>query len=160
MRYVIGIDPGLDGAVAVLKGAKLVRLLDTPIIEAGKKRQLVTTAMRKMLLPYIDDDVIVALERVHSMPKQGVASSFRFGQGLGIWEGLVVGLGYRLEWVTPQAWKKRMMDGMPKDKGASIVRALQIFPDADLSLKKHHGRADALLIAEYAWRTAAGGFDG
>ena len=49
-----------------------------------------------------------------------------------------------------------MLDGMQKTKDASRYKAMQLFPQlADqLNLKKHEGRADALLIAE--WRRRQG----
>ena len=60
--------------------------------------------------------------------------------------------------VTPQRWKKELMDGMPKDKDSSRVVAIRLFPTfaTELKLKKHHGRADALLIAEYLRRKEQG----
>ncbi len=43
-----------------------------------------------------------------------------------------------------------------KDKEASRLRAQQLFPSADLRLKKHHGRAEALLLAAYGQPTYTG----
>ena len=91
------------------------------------------------------------------MPGQGVRSMFTMGYGVGVWTGLLVGLLLPYNRVTPQRWKKLMMDGIAaKDKDASRHRAQQLFPLADLRLKKHDGRAEALLIAEYGHRTLGG----
>jgi crossover junction endodeoxyribonuclease RuvC len=57
--------------------------------------------------------------------------------------------------VTPQRWKKTMLDGQGKDKDAARFKAQALFPQIELHLKKHDGRADALLIAEFARRTRA-----
>lgn len=154
MRY-IGIDPGLSGAVAVLSGALGLEftLLDTPVAMVGKKREYVAVRMVELLRPYAENSV-AALESVHSMPKQGVASAFNLGRGLGLWIGILAALGISCDMVPPQRWKGVMMDGMGKEKDAARLRAMQLFPAASdhLALKKHHGRAEALLIAEYRRR--------
>ena len=100
------------------------------------------------------NSIHVALEKVHSMPGQGVRSMFSMGEGYGIWKGIITALGYPLHLITPQEWKKEMMGGMGKEKDASRLKAMQLFPKiADqLQLKKDHGKADALLIAEYLRR--------
>ena len=158
MRY-IGIDPGLEGAVALI-GDGLVVVENVPVINVGgrkkTRREIDPVGCLFLLRELIamGHEHVAAIESVHSMPEQGVASSFTFGKGFGIWIGLITSLGIPFDLVTPQRWKKVMMDGMGKDKGASVYRARQLFPLADLSLKKHHGRADALLIAE--WRRRQG----
>ena len=159
MRF-IGIDPGLDGAVAALP-VGVIR--DTPtVVVAGKgnKRTYLVPMMVQQLraLAYEANDngeVHVVLERIHAMPGQGVRSMFSMGHGLGLWEGILTALEIPFEFVTPQRWKKAMMDGTGKDKNASRVKAAQLFPDMaeHLTRKKDHGRADALLLAEYGRRT-------
>ena len=52
--------------------------------------------------------------------------------------------------VRPQVWKKAL--GVTSDKNTSLALARELFPEAVLDLKKHHGKAEALLIAEYARR--------
>lgn len=96
----------------------------------------------------------VFLEQVHSMPKQGVASSFNFGRGFGLWEGLLAGMRFPYTLVSPQRWKKAMLADMAKDKGASVLRAKQLFPNCveQLKLVKDHNKAEALLLAEYGRR--------
>ena len=42
--------------------------------------------------------------------------------------------------------------GVTSDKNTSLALARGLFPEAVLDLKKHHGKAEALLIAEYARR--------
>lgn len=153
----VGIDPGLDGAIARIWPDGDLHVLDTPTLMVGKKRQLDYARASRWLDPLPHHPYFVCLEKVHSMPKQGVASSFNFGVGFGIWLGIIGALRLRHELVTPQRWKKLMMDGMPKEKDASRQRAQQLFPEAELHLKKHHGRADALLLAEYLRRTDGGG---
>jgi hypothetical protein len=155
MRVHIGIDPGLSGAVAILIDDGSVQVYDTPtcLIKAAK-RDFSGVEMSKLLGPFAGrDDVVVALEAVHSFPGEGVSSAFSFGRGVGIWEGILSAYRIRYARITPQKWKAYMMDGCAKEKNASILEAQRHFPKVDLSLKKHHGRADALLLAEYSRRT-------
>jgi crossover junction endodeoxyribonuclease RuvC len=166
MTTFIGIDPGLNGAVAVLRpeikdGGFVVpqgiAIYDTPtmLIEGEKtKHKYNTRGMANILRGYVGLDVLVILEQVHSMPKQGVASSFSFGEGLGMWEGIVAALGLPLEMVSPQRWKKAVLSDQGKDKDASRFRMMQMFPSVadQLSRKKDDGRADALCMAEYGRR--------
>lgn len=154
-----GIDPGLDGAVAILHQNGTVEFYDTPTVQIGKKRDYDLPGMREILARLDDLDTctqkpLVALERVHSMPGQGVASMFSFGGGFRAWEMALVCLRLPYELISPQRWKKALMDGAPKDKDASRVVACRLFPNlnGELKLKKHHGRADALLLAEYLRR--------
>ena len=153
MNYM-GIDPGFDGGIAVVnENGNLQGLHDTPTLEVSggskTKRRYCLPAMVAIINKY--GACRVALEDVHSMPKQGVASSFVFGRGLGVWEGILSALNIPIHMISPQKWKKAMMDGMGKDKDASRVRALELCPAAitGLNLKRHHGRADALLMALY-----------
>ena len=166
MNYV-GIDPGLGGAVAILReweeGLPRAAVWDTPtaVVGSGKKVKNVHAPAGMVELLRSVGECFVVMENVHSMPKQGVSSSFNFGRGFGTWEGIIAALGLPYELVTPQLWKKVMMEGMGKEKDASRIRAMQLFPELSelLKLKKHHGRADALLIASFGgrlhrWETA------
>lgn len=152
----LGIDPGLDGAMAAIYEDGSTITSDTPSAKDGKKRRYQIAVMvqeiRNLQVILDMSRIRACIERVHSMPKQGVASSFTFGEGFGLWQGILAGLGIPFDLVTPQAWKKALMDGQAKEKDASRIVAQRLFPSAELHLKKHHGRADALLIAEYRRR--------
>ncbi len=151
MNY-IGIDPGFKGAVAIIYENGTVKLIDTPTLKVGTRKDYMIQEMTKALsLPTLRQ---VAIEKVHSMPRQGVASAFTFGKGYGIWLGILGALHIPYEEVTPQRWQREMMDSMQRGKDASRLRAMQLFPQVadQLNLKKHDGRADALLLAEYRRR--------
>lgn len=158
MIYV-GIDPGLTGAIAAIDAnGFLVELHDTPIlkIEVNKKKknEYQISRMVEILRDLSKKDLsMVSLEKVHSMPKQGVVSSFSFGRGFGLWEGILSSLDMSYDLIQPQKWKKDMLYGMPKGKDSSRLRAQQLFPRAELHLKKHEGRAEALLMAEFLRRS-------
>ena len=94
------------------------------------------------------------IERAQAMPKQGVTSMFNYGKGFGLWLGLLIGIGIPYTLVSPRSWRKIMMLDMAKDKGASLLRAKQLFPGCthQLQLVKDHNKAEALLIAAYGQR--------
>jgi crossover junction endodeoxyribonuclease RuvC len=81
------------------------------------------------------------------MPGQGTRSMFTTGYGMGIWVGILATLEFPYTTVRPQVWKRALR--LSKDKEASRLRAIQLFPGADLRRKKDHGRAEALLLAYY-----------
>ncbi|KKL60170.1 hypothetical protein LCGC14_2208000 [marine sediment metagenome] len=163
----IGIDPGLDGAMAVLRSDQRSRvvfidnLFDTPstsVVKGRKKRRVYdTSAMARLFRTYLlnhrREEIIVALEAVHAMPGQGVTSMFSMGRGFGQWEGIIAAFQLPLEYVTPRVWKNKMV-GVGTDKNASRLKAIDLFPGVadQLARKKDHGRAEALLIAEYVRR--------
>lgn len=170
MIYV-GIDPGNSGAIAAIieQAGERMRLefYDTPIVttKVGKKfkNEMDPAACALMLraLQAIDFDVHVIVEKVQAMPgdrerSMGATSAFTFGKGFGMWIGLCVGLQLPYELVHPMTWKKMLMAGMSKEKDASRVKAMQMFPESAkyLQRKKDHGRADALLLAEFGRRAA------
>ena len=35
---IIGIDPGLSGAIAILKNDKVIKLIEMPVMAEGKKK--------------------------------------------------------------------------------------------------------------------------
>mgnify|MGYP001603293755 CR=1 FL=1 len=88
----------------------------------------------------------------------GALPNFQLGLGYGLWWGIVLSLGFRLERVAPIAWRSIMLRGLPAGKESGRLRACELFPAyADnLRLKKHHGRADSALLAEYGRRAASG----
>ena len=163
----IGIDPGLNGAVGIINDTPLdigagiadPKVFDAPTAlvegESSTKRKYLVPSMAKLLKPFADrQDVLAVLENVHSMPKQGVASSFCFGEGKGMWEGILAAYNIPTELVSPQRWKKEIMADQGKDKSAARFKAMALFPSlaSELKLVKHDGRAEALLMAEYARR--------
>lgn len=146
----VGIDPGLKGAIAMLDaGGDVVLLADLPIIRDLSLAWVDGQAMQSLILGALEGRSAVAMiERVSSMPGQGIASSFQFGVGFGSLLSILQALSIPLHFVTPGVWKKSY--GLGKDKHASLHKARLLFPTAELHLAKHDGRAEALLIARYA----------
>lgn len=158
----IGIDPGLFGAIAAIDGnGNIVLLEDTPIIAVKNGKSCRNTYLEPAMASILENAKslkiqLVFLENVHSMPQQGVSSTFKLGQGFGTWLGILAALRIPYERVEPAKWKREMGIASGSDKGASIIRASQLFPAASLSRKKDDGRADALLLAEWGRRKLLG----
>lgn len=154
----IGIDPGLTGACAFVEEGR-VNVVDTPVmvVQAGKKNrsEFVPAAMAEILLAYLTKESFAVMEKVGSMPEQGIASAFSFGRGYGMWEGILAAFKIPYTLVHPVRWKKAMLPDMGKDKDASRLVVSRLFPasHALVARKKDHGRADAILLAEYARRS-------
>jgi Holliday junction resolvasome RuvABC endonuclease subunit len=91
--------------------------------------------------------VYAAIEAVHSMPKQGVSSSFKFGRSYGFLRGLLIASGLSWADVHPQQWQKIMGCRTHGDKNISKARAQQLFPEVP---NITHRTADALLLAATA----------
>ena len=155
---VIGVDPGFSGAICVFEMGEPVEIFDMPVLKIGKRTVLDDVEVREIFFPYHPVDLIkqmthVYLEKAQTRPDQGVVSSGNYMKAYGQVMGIVCGLGISYTEVHPRTWKAKMMWDMPKDKGASIVRCKQIFPEfakEHLTLKKHHGRADAALLCAWA----------
>jgi crossover junction endodeoxyribonuclease RuvC len=147
----VGIDPGATGCAAlVFDGGH--DLFDWPGDPA-----LVVPRLADWLARF--DVRLAALEKVHAMPGQGVVSMFSFGQNVGTWHGILAALAIPYVSPRPQDWQRGLVDKKAgKDsKAASLATARRLFPDAALSRKKDHGRADALLLAWWARRQGIGG---
>ena len=150
---VCGVDPGLDGALVVVSAEGIVACHDMPTLSLGSKRRVDPAGVADILAG-VGPAVV---ERDHSMPKQGVASSFSFGESYGIILGVLAGLCIPYSLVTPQRWKKEMMEGQQREKDASRMVARQLWPLSAVLFKrkKDHGRADAALIGEWGRRRLA-----
>lgn len=151
MTRIIGIDPGLSGAVAVLTGTDSLRILDMPTMTVernGKsKRQVSASELAEIIYTLKSDDCHVFVERVGAVSGQGVTSVFSFGRSFGMIEGILAAFKLPVTYVAPATWVKAVGRGQGKD--ASRARAMELFPNnqADFKRVKDDGRSDAALIA-------------
>jgi hypothetical protein len=170
MAVFLGVDPGNEGALAVLPDGPVPRITfhDTPllIVKSGNKNRKVMNApaVKLMLDAIIQEhgpDLYAVIEKVAAMPStddrkasMGATSAFNFGKGVGIWLGMLAMAGIPYEEVHPATWKSVLLRDMGKEKSASIMKATQLYPSTarDLTRVKDHGRADALMLAEYGRR--------
>jgi len=154
VKIIIGVDPGLTGAIGILdEQGRAVAAIDLPIQRDKSLAWVDGKELRRMLHDAIaGDEARVIIERVSAMPKQGVASSFLFGVGFGSLLGVLQAMQLPLELVTPAKWKREVgLDSA--DKKASLHKARLMFPNIDLRLAKHDGRAEALLLAHWYLQT-------
>jgi crossover junction endodeoxyribonuclease RuvC len=147
----LGVDPGLTGAICALDSKGCVLLCeDLPIIRDGALKWVDSDALLSIILSVksAGQEMSAVVERQSARPGQGVSSSFSIGTTFGSLLATIQIARASLQFCTAAKWKRDL--GLSNDKNASIDKARLLFPIADLSLKKHHGRAEALLIAHWA----------
>jgi crossover junction endodeoxyribonuclease RuvC len=149
---ILGIDPGLTGALALLTGEGRLQVEDIPIVEVARngkaKRQIDVAALTSYVRDLNPRHAII--ERVAARPGQGVTSMFAFGRSVGQIEGIISALGIPISYVTPQIWRRAL--AVPAGKDGSRLRASQLMPAYAERWRraKDDGRAEASLIALWA----------
>ena len=145
----IGIDPGASGGLAFLNDDRATAV-HMPKTERDIWEMLVSHKQ--------DFNTRAVIEAVHSMPRQGVSSSFKFGRNYGFLRGCLIAAKIPFAEVTPRGWLKAL--GIrTKHKTETNVQwknflkglAQQRFPSVKVTL----ATADALLIAEYCRKVHA-----
>ena len=151
---IIGIDPGLNGAIVVMQNNKVLSVFDMPVMSEGKKnkRQLNSAQLVRIIKEntLANDDINVVVEQVNAMPGQGVTSMFNFGQTFGAIKGICAALNLPIFFVRPAKWKKHF-DLINSSKDASRTKAIEMYPSISdqLSKKKDVNKSDAILIARF-----------
>ena len=153
-RRIIGIDVGLNGAIAMMRGETLTGIFDMPTVSLDRngktKRQISIPELIAIIDEFKPEEAYI--EKVFAMAGQGVTSVFSFGRSLGAIEGVIAARSIKATLITPQTWQKSMQVIGGKD--GARARAMELFPyNVDyFKLKKHDGRADAALIACWGLR--------
>ena len=167
---VIGIDPGLTGALALMDHHGLQAVQDMPTMQRALalgtvKNQVNAAAVTQLLKEWTREhsrnEILVVLE--HQRPihfpgakPQGSSSVFSLGHTTGILEGVVVALGFPHREVTPQTWKKALgLPGGAKNKGVVRAKAQRLYPEAPLTRVMDHNRAEAIMIARWGYQENA-----
>ena len=165
---IFGIDPGVSGAICVLKGRKVIEVYEMPTMIDGKKnkRQVNGAEVTNIFLKEVnnfkgyeresisedklEDRAKVVVEHVTAMPGQGVTSMFNFGQSFGVIKGVCAALKLPIYFVRPTKWKKHF-NLIKTNKEASRTKVIEVYPNISgkLSRKKDSNKADAILIARY-----------
>lgn len=173
---VIGIDPGLSGALCLIENGVLAAVIDMPVMAKGKGSGLVknevnpaglATVLREWLAGISDaSEVRVVVELVNSRPTTGPpqpcpvckrdrkalgsSSVFSMGDTGGCIRGVLAALGLPVEWVSPATWKRHFqLPGGAEMKEVARAHAIKLYPGADLARKKDHNRAEAILLARW-----------
>lgn len=143
---LVGIDPGLTGALALLDAGHVVHVEDMPVVD----RAVDPYALAALLADWGHVDRVV-VEAQQAMPRQGVSSTFKTGVNYGRILGVLAALERPVVHVTPATWTRGLHVGA--DKAAHRRRAMDEWPEvADRFARvKDDGRADACLIGLWAF---------
>ena len=153
---IFGIDPGVSGAICVLKEREVIEVYEMPTMIDGKKNKKqingsqVTNIFKERLSSDSDKEIVVVVEHVNAMPGQGVTSMFNFGQSFGVIKGVCSALSLPIYFVRPTKWKKHF-NLIKTHKDASRTKVIEVYPEISgkLSRKKDSNKAEAILIARY-----------
>jgi len=160
---IVAIDPGLTGAVAFMRPARMddLDVHDMPVLGS----EVNAHALRDMLAMYKPSAAII--EKVGPMPRDGVMAAWRFSASYSVAKTVCMLFDIPVGLISSSQWKKEMqLPGGPAGKEASRLRAVQLFPAqaAMFARKKDHNRAEAALLcwqaarkfnSEKAWNSAA-----
>jgi hypothetical protein len=138
MKY-IGIDPGINGGVAIID-----QFYSLTCFKCPKSPQEMAHSIKE----HLDGSCVALLEKVHSFPGQGVVSTFTFGANYGQWQGILSAFEIKFDLITPKVWQKRFQ---PLSKEKKIRKkelkeiAIKAFPSTKVTLYT----SDAILLALY-----------
>lgn len=151
-HLVLGIDPGLSGALALYdpQTRQLIKVISMPTFKNKKGRKRIDLlALALFFDEHAPTIKFVVIEDVHSMPDQGVASTFTFGVTLGTVEGAAAAWYLPIHKVSPQAWK--YVFKLDSDKNKSRFKAMELFPEkaSEFVPKGADGKAEASILCVY-----------
>ena len=153
---IVGIDPGISGALCFFSNGNIIDVIDMPTMAEGKKnkkqvngRQIFNEILN-IKNAFEGSKINVVVEQVSAMPGQGVTSMFNFGQSFGVIKGICSAMELPIFYVRPAKWKK-YFNLINAEKDASRTKVIVMFPKISqkLSRKKDNNKADAILIAKY-----------
>jgi hypothetical protein len=147
MKLILGVDPGMSGAAAVVSA-------DKSFCQCIIFKKHTLAEISTWLAGHREEITLCFIEGVNAMPAQGVSSTFKFGMNYGIWQGLLTAHGIPFERVYPLKWQTAMSCRTGGNKNISKARAQELFPRLTIT----HANADSLLIAEYGRRSVLHGW--
>jgi len=157
---IIGIDPGITGAICFFENGKIIEVIEMPNMAEGKKNKKqvngaqIVNEIIKRIKNLDKKNIKVIIEQVAAMPGQGVTSMFNFGQSFGVLKGICSALQLPMYFVRPAKWKK-YFNLINSEKDASRTKAIEVFPyfSSQLARKKDTNKADAILISSFFYET-------
>jgi len=149
---LIGIDPGLTGALALLEVANgntvLIDIIDVPVAGSGAKQSVDVIALQEWLLRHGARHAY--FERAQAMPKQGASSGFKYGRTVGALEAVLTVSAIAITMVEPSKWKRHFhLQGADKEGARGLAIRLSPGEHRFFARKKDHGRGEAVLIGLY-----------
>ena len=153
---IVGIDPGIAGAICFFSNGNVIDVIDMPIMPEGKKNKKqvngrqIFNEIKLIKSKFLNENISVVVEQVSAMPGQGVTSMFNFGQSFGVIKGICSAMELPIYYVRPAKWKK-YFNLIKSEKDASRTKAIEMFPKIShkLSRKKDNNKAEAILIAQF-----------
>ena len=155
---VIGIDPGMRGAVVLVADEVVVGWAADRYVRG---KTYLPAEMAAAVLDLVDAArvggvanarrVVAAIERQQSRPGQGHVGPYTTGYGYGLWLGILAALGTPHHEATPAQRRRGLGLGGAKGKGPVIALVQARLPSLDLTPGRrrmpHDGLADAAAIA-------------
>jgi crossover junction endodeoxyribonuclease RuvC len=138
---IVGVDPGLTGALALLQDGELTDVVDMPVLDRRVQAPEIVRLLQRW------SPTVVVVEEINAMPRGSIAS-FSLGYSMGTLVAAVQTSSHPLARITPSEWKRIMR--LTRDKNLSRRMATEMWPHKrdEFRLAKHDGRAEAALIAE------------
>jgi hypothetical protein len=154
--YYIGIDPGKKGYLC-LYNANYSGYKHYPLFNGNRLNREMLDTIEKLAETYT---MIAVVEQVHSMPHQGVASTFSFGTNYGMILGALEAIGIPYVTCAPGKWQKficEAVDKAPNTKQMHYNAARRLFPNMDFRRSERcriydDNKVDSTLICEYGIR--------
>jgi crossover junction endodeoxyribonuclease RuvC len=152
-RFILGIDPGLDGALYLYDDAfeEPGEFFDMPTLTLernGKKKRIVDLYA---LARWMDEKAATIkqaiVENPQGMPGMSSNSTHQLGENTGIVKMAVAAQFIPMKLASPSAWKKQMKLSNSKDGSRHAATALFPRHSQHWARAKDDGRAEALLLA-------------
>lgn len=156
MSVILGVDPGVTGALAFVHNDKIVGIIDQSAWCNAHQPYVELRAMLKHLWKpgrvVIEQQHARATRDAHGKVVQGIASTWNYAEHYGILLGCLAAYDVPIHEVDPGVWKGSMH--LDRDKRKSLELARETWPASKDTFKriKDHGRAEAALLARYGIR--------
>ena len=157
----IGIDPGLDGGIAIKKpsGIETVIMPTTTIKKAGKNKRVIDhDGVKEIFEVFKSEQCYAIIEEQQAMSKggikQGVISMVTIGVGFGALLQVLTDFDIDFKRINPHDWQKEFRIANGDTKAQALEVCQNLFPKLNLlgtkkSRVSHKGIVDAVLIMEY-----------
>lgn len=169
-QYCIGIDPGMDGAIALLgyEGKKIfwVEVWPMPTIRIVTKtakarfRRItchsdLVKLMREEIIIVGKRNLIGVIERVQAMPRDASVGSINYGENYGALKMLLTCFDVPFVTTRPSGWKRLL--GLGKDKELSMIFFRKNIPKRFHAIVgNNHNKAEAVILAWFGMKNEAG----